>query len=332
MNLHHSAVSSRCCRAHTPHTPIHMDTPGYPKAPHSTPSSTHGHHSGLFNLKRPRPPVQNPYDKFSQHDFDAWIGKLTGDLEKALGYEEVIQSQPSLPQAAEHTYDGYDDSDSYVEDSFAEVKARRVLDKGKARDPREGPGLGPKSGDVEQPIEILSDEESEDEGEQLVDFEGSAEGEPDELYEEAKEDGGVDEMGRGEDGSDVETEIWSQRRRRIQTTTGESTRRPIRDDSEVVESDGSGSDEYEDDEEADDRGLVHAQGSKCDIQLSSDEEVGTARRRRRQEEELEEEAFLSEEDAGGVDFSPAPARRQLNRQELQDEEEMQPSDEDTCES
>lgn len=307
-----------------------MDTPGYPKVPHSTPSSTHGHHAGLFNLKRPRPPVQNPFDKFSQQDFDAWIGRLTGDLEKALGYEEVMQSQSSLPRPAEQTDDGYDDSDSYVEDSFAEVKARRVLDKGKARDPREGPGLGPKSGDIEQPIEILSDEESEDEGEQLLEFEGSAEGEPDESYEEVKE-GREDEAGRGGEGSDVETEIWPRRRRRIRyATAGESTRRTIRDASEqVVESGDSGSDECDDDDEVNDEGLISVQDSEGVIQLSSDEEVGTSSRRR--EEETEEETFLSEEDAEGVDPSPAPAPGSGNKPKIQDDEDMQPSDEDTCE-
>lgn len=307
-----------------------MHTPGFPKAPHTTPSSTHAHHSGLFNPKRPRPPVHNPFDKFSQHDFDAWIGKLTGDLEKALGYEEVTQSQSTFPQAVEQTDDGYDDSDSYVDDSFAELKARRVLDKGKARDPREGPGLGPKSGDIEQPIEILSDEESEGEGEQSLEFEGSAEGEPDELYEQAKEEDEEDGGEQGGEDSDVENDIRSRRRRRIQyAAAGGSTRSPLSDDMERdVESGESGSDESEENEEDSNEGLVTARSPDSVIQLSSDEEAGTANLR----QEEEEEAFLSEEDAEGVASSPAPVLEQGNEPEFQDEEDMQPSDEDTCKS
>jgi len=47
------------------------------------------------------------------------------------------------------------DEESTLEDSFARIASRRA--KGKARDPREGPGLGLKG----QPIELLSDSEEE---------------------------------------------------------------------------------------------------------------------------------------------------------------------------
>jgi hypothetical protein len=49
------------------------------------------------------------------------------------------------------------DEESIFEDSFAQIASRRA--KGKARDPREGPGLGHKG----QPIELLSDSEEEEE-------------------------------------------------------------------------------------------------------------------------------------------------------------------------
>jgi hypothetical protein len=48
------------------------------------------------------------------------------------------------------------DEESAFEDSFAQIASRRA--KGKARDPREGPGLGRKG----QPIELLSDSEEEE--------------------------------------------------------------------------------------------------------------------------------------------------------------------------
>jgi hypothetical protein len=50
--------------------------------------------------------------------------------------------------------------ESFVEDSFAEIKLRREISKGKARDPREGPGLG-EGWNQEEPIEILSDSEGD---------------------------------------------------------------------------------------------------------------------------------------------------------------------------
>ena len=48
------------------------------------------------------------------------------------------------------------DDESALEDSFAQIASRRA--KGKARDPREGPGLGLKG----QPIELSSDSEEEE--------------------------------------------------------------------------------------------------------------------------------------------------------------------------
>jgi hypothetical protein len=48
------------------------------------------------------------------------------------------------------------DEESTLEDSFAQIASRKA--KGKARDPREGPGLGLK----DQPIELLSDSEEEE--------------------------------------------------------------------------------------------------------------------------------------------------------------------------
>jgi hypothetical protein len=48
------------------------------------------------------------------------------------------------------------DEESAFEDSFVQITSRKA--KGKARDPREGPGLGLK----DQPIELLSDSEEEE--------------------------------------------------------------------------------------------------------------------------------------------------------------------------
>nr|VWP01521.1 Alcohol oxidase [Ganoderma boninense] len=73
-----------------------FSTPRYPGAPNPTPRSTG---------KLPRAPIHNPYDKFTQPEFDAWIGDITG---------------------------ARDAEEEDLEDSFADVRARRLA-KGKER-------------------------------------------------------------------------------------------------------------------------------------------------------------------------------------------------------
>lgn len=122
-------------------------------APQTTPVSS--------NPKSLRRPIHNPYDKFTKSEFDEWIGGITSALRRALGEEtqedatfDERQSQ-DVNAVAEETF-----SDQSFEDSFADIQSRRA--KGKAKDPREGPGLG-----VQQnPIELLSDSESGAESEE----------------------------------------------------------------------------------------------------------------------------------------------------------------------
>ncbi|KAG0702897.1 hypothetical protein DFH29DRAFT_998985 [Suillus ampliporus] len=122
-------------------------------APHTTPVST--------NPKSLRRPIHNPYDKFTKPEFDEWIGGITSALRRALGEEtqedaalDERQSQ-DFNAAAEETF-----QDQSFEDSFADIQSRRA--KGKAKDPREGPGLGAQ----QNPIELLSDSESGSESEE----------------------------------------------------------------------------------------------------------------------------------------------------------------------
>ncbi|KAI0665657.1 hypothetical protein C8Q78DRAFT_1199021 [Trametes maxima] len=89
-------------------------TPRHPGAPNPTPRSTQ---------KALRPPIYNPYDKFTQPEFDAWIGDITGALKRALGRDELPPPARVQSPVAE---------EEVVEDSFAEVKARRLA-KGKER-------------------------------------------------------------------------------------------------------------------------------------------------------------------------------------------------------
>lgn len=130
-----------------------------------------------------RRPIYNPYDRFTQPEFDAWIGDITGALRRALG--QTTDEPPHVNSSANDPYssrmdeNGPDkerddlDDNSEVEDSFAEVKARRSdKGKGKERDPREGPGLsGLKGhGGMAQPIEIDSDSDQNQEEEDGEEF------------------------------------------------------------------------------------------------------------------------------------------------------------------
>jgi hypothetical protein len=173
-------------------------SPRIPVTPHPTPLSVTAY-KALPNSKARRPPIHNPYDKFTQPEFDAWIGDITGALKRALGQIEADDE----PKALECTQEGsamtrycpldLDESeDEALNDSFAEIKARRLLGKGKARDPREGPGLG--GIDRTVPIEIVSsDEEEEHEVELVIGMENDEsdedEGEEEEVdYSEQEED------------------------------------------------------------------------------------------------------------------------------------------------
>ncbi|KAF8178603.1 hypothetical protein K438DRAFT_1267448 [Mycena galopus ATCC 62051] len=135
-----------------------MSSPPFLRNPHNTPVAR--------PFQRPlaiqKAPIVNPYQKFTQPQFDAWIGDITGALRDALGYQAELPSKPKssrqwhisasegsdAPDATDVTEE---DTDADVDDSFAEVNARRATSanaKGKGRDPREGPGLGGKEGVV----------------------------------------------------------------------------------------------------------------------------------------------------------------------------------------
>ena len=171
-------------------------SPRIPGPPHSTPLSVSAYKS-LPNSKAKRPPIHNPYDKFTQPEFDAWIGDITGALKRALGQIEADDVPKTLERTQElttgnatigyHAIDLDESEDEALNDSFAEIKARRLLGKGKARDPREGPGLG--GTDRTKPIEIVSsDEEEEHEVELAIGVEDDENEEDEEEDEEEEEE------------------------------------------------------------------------------------------------------------------------------------------------
>lgn len=145
---------------------------GFPRVPNSTPQLP-------VSI---RPPIHNPYDKFTQPQFDEWIGDITSALRKALGKdeEETLTSQPTKPREVD-AHSASDTDNDNVEDSFAEWKAMRAKEKGKmratedekdseygAQDIYEDSGLHHHAAGntLEDAIELLSDDDDA-EGDQL---------------------------------------------------------------------------------------------------------------------------------------------------------------------
>ncbi|EDR08877.1 uncharacterized protein LACBIDRAFT_296395 [Laccaria bicolor S238N-H82] len=193
-------------------------TPRVPAAPHPTPHSVSAYTSQFQGSTRP--PIHNPYDKFTQPEFDAWIGGITGALRKALGQVDEEPPKNAAPQedgslsypdiTADFSLDDYP-----AEDSFAEIKARRVVRKGKERDPREGPGLG--VGNRDQPIELGSsseeeeEEEWEEEEEGVDDEDGDDENELSHIFDEAASSDNEDYWKQGQASTHVNPRVKSER-------------------------------------------------------------------------------------------------------------------------
>ena len=145
---------------------------------HSTPTTSNASSTKSSTRTSLRPPIFNPYDRFTQPEFDAWIGDITSSIKRALRHDVEPEVEPpsgssssswnTLPdqvgrgswstekRAQSPTFTETRDEESVFEDSFAQIASRKA--KGKARDPREGPGFGLK----DQPIELLSDSEEEE--------------------------------------------------------------------------------------------------------------------------------------------------------------------------
>lgn len=280
-----------------------------PSAPYPTPSSV------LTRPKVPKAPIHNPYDKFTKPEFDDWIGDITSTLRKALGYEDEPQQNTPAPPHFDNVPTRVVDpeSDYELDDSFAEVKARRAISKGKSRDPREGPGLG--AGSASEPIDLLdSDDEDEEEDEEV------------EEEEEAEEDALSEE--RSPFGEEYEYEEQEEE------TEGD-----------VAWSGAGASAEVDEDLEDDASIQEEQQGSDDVIEINSDSEDDSEVTQSRQQELLQDsedyESDYSQEDEEvatahlireGAETIVTYADSQYRREgedEFDDEEQEQPSDEDT---
>ncbi|KAI0317141.1 hypothetical protein OF83DRAFT_1123008 [Amylostereum chailletii] len=250
-------------------------SPTIPAVPNPTPTtSLVSRHASL------RAPIYNPYDKFTQPQFDAWIGDITGALKRALGREEELERSPqegervadALMRAhhaveADSSYleplsrhdngnedSGNDEDPSIMKDSFAHVKSRRA--KGKARDPRDGPGLGGK----DQPIELLSDSESDQSA--SVDLE--EEWQEDSEEEESEEDYDEDEYEDSDEGTDQYAPGGS----------GSHAIELISDDDEAEDADSGGPHLDEQDDDDVDQGEDEEGGVQHEIiELDEDDDV-----------------------------------------------------------
>ncbi|KAL0571946.1 hypothetical protein V5O48_010018 [Marasmius crinis-equi] len=161
--------------------PAGRETSQFPTLSRSSSSSQRVH----------RAPIHNPYDKFSQSDFDAWIGGITTTLRKALGHEDDVHEKADGPfdhLLETEAEDGTMQEQSVERElgsSLFENETRDASRKGKDRDPEEGPGLGP--GTEDEPIELESDSEEEEDIEGNLEVGDSDEGEGSERYDSDEE-------------------------------------------------------------------------------------------------------------------------------------------------
>jgi hypothetical protein len=305
-------------------------TPRVPAPPYPTPASASAYI--LPNPKALRPPIHNPYEKFSQSEFDAWIGGITGALRRALGQEDEEAPTTTKEQetrskvAAEFLrykpVETEDSDNEHIDDSFADLKARRA-GKGKARDPREGPGLG--KGDSTQPIQIVSSDEEEEEEVELsiaqLDDEESDEGE------EEEEEYSAEEEYAWERGQSSSQPLPSpERTRRRITVQEEEYEEEQEEDIQEDEGDFEEYDEEEYDEEEEEQAQARGSSPQVIELISDDEEEiqpqpilkrpGKEMHHKDEEEEEEEEELEGEEEYGSDEYAEYDEEDQEGREIL----------------
>ncbi|TCD64552.1 hypothetical protein EIP91_003909 [Steccherinum ochraceum] len=274
-------------------------TPGFPKAPRPTPSS-----GSISNRGALRAPIHNPYDKFTQDEFDAWIGDITGALKQALGHEELpsITSSNTVRPQSEEVHSGDVSAYGDVDDSFAEIKARRAL-KGKERATEEDFPGSDEAGSPEVVV-ISSDEDDDDEEGPFGAGSGAEE------YDEQAEDSDEYTSDAEDDNLDLEVEYEL-------SPDEDPSRRP-----ETLPEDAEQGEEEDDEEEDEDREDENGLGPEPP-EAGADEEGGDIL----YDEDAygEEEGEASEEDEDELASSPSKAPEVI---ELEDSDEDQQDDGD----
>ncbi|KAH8087846.1 hypothetical protein BXZ70DRAFT_955383 [Cristinia sonorae] len=157
-------------------------TPGHPKAPKPTPSTV-----TLSNRAAIRAPIHNPFDKFTQPEFDAWIGDITGALKRALGREEPPPLSARRAQQLEDVSAGDISAYGEPDDSFAEIKARRAA-KGKERAREEDFSDYEEDRGTPDVVVISSDEDEDEEEDEDASDESAVD--EDELEADVRDTGG----------------------------------------------------------------------------------------------------------------------------------------------
>ncbi|KAF8070753.1 hypothetical protein FPV67DRAFT_1042057 [Lyophyllum atratum] len=330
-----------------------------------------------YSLQTPKParsPIHNPYDKFTQPEFDAWIGGITGALRRALGQDDEVEGQPASNLLEDDTFstsgdeevqrlveEEDDSANEQLDNSLVGYRARRV-GKGKARDPRDGPGFG--KGDIDEPIVIGTDsEDEEEEGD-----EDEAHVEQAEQVEEASEEEEEEEEAwdEGDESGEEEEQAWGKGETSAQARTRHE-KQQVDVDQEEEEEEEEAEEEY--DEEYEEEAERSYQGEEDEhgvepleqapspvIVLSSDEEQGDAVDSTGPFYELDEEYSEDEGETGTfmllsqshpTTISPArhtatedydhqpssPVAEEVDAEEVdeieEDDEDVQPLDDDT---
>ncbi|KAH0588784.1 hypothetical protein H2248_004585 [Termitomyces sp. 'cryptogamus'] len=260
-----------------------MTSPDFPRRsafaqtpPHLLPTS-----------KVSKAPQFNPYDKFTQDEFDAWIGGITSSLKRALGQENelVSTSEPSLQcqdqfQSSDEEeverlvqFTG-DSSDEEAEASFSSSSVRRVS-KGKARDPRDGPGFGSFGrGGQGEPIFIDSDSEEDDK----ADDDDDDDNEEEEVitgWDSQSEEGDEKDIDWKEAESSVQARIRREKQTVVEVTEEEDEENEEEaGDEEEGDEEGSfeGDEHHGEDDENDYEAPYSRQASSPVLAVSSDED------------------------------------------------------------
>lgn len=254
-------------------------------------------------------PVYNPYDKFTQPEFDAWIGDITGTLRRALGHiEDTLDAAPSTTHVADsklHVDSDYDDDD---DTTFLELQARRTVEKGKARDPREGPGLGVRgTGSFEEPIDLGSDSEEEEEEVARMSLAPPVEEEEEDEEDEDEEEYDEEE----EEGDDFLSDIPEEDELYADDNQPGPSSQPIRHS--VID------DDDDDDEHASWNGMnveegLHGQLEDGQAEVDSYDEEGSY------DEEVDDDEA---DDVVEVELPQFPVRKQYSSRDIYDEDDYE---------
>jgi hypothetical protein len=224
----------------------------------------------------PRPPIHNPYDKFSKPDFDNWVDNLTGSIRYALGRDQPASAASTRTDSRSDKYDSVSDVDAHLSpEADYEPDSLSANGFGHSHE-QQRHDLGRHSSvlstgdDPSQPIELDSDsEESEREDNHAIyeendEEEDHSESQDDELHEDAEihvngfiaREDIIDDESETEEYEEAETFIPPRRMPGPSRVPVSETHLRSDDEPEITVIDDDDDDDYESEHENDDGQLL----------------------------------------------------------------------------